>query len=120
MSDKEKHMCINACGAALIAIGMGFHLYTGSVLWWFGALSACYPLAIVEMLFNGTPVRWREATSGVFIVGLGLALTISHDHIGYWLVAFLIGTLMLSHFFNRQFDVRKQATVCEDEMDLSG
>ena len=74
MSDTEKHYCINACGAAILAVGIGFHLYTGNVLWWFGSMTALYLLAIVQVLLNGAHARWWLVAIGMFALSLGLAL----------------------------------------------
>lgn len=84
MSDKEKHNCINACGIVILAVGVGFHLYTGNVLWWFGAMTAIYPLAFIQAMVNGASFRWWVVAAQTFVVSVGFALSVYLEHLGYY------------------------------------
>ncbi len=120
MNDTEKHDCINACAAAILAVGIGFHLYTGNVLWWFGAMSAIYPLAIAQMLINGLRTRWWAAALGTSALSASLALSIYHQHVGYWILGICIAIFTFMHAADGEYTKSRAVKADDDELERSG
>ncbi len=120
MTDTEKHYCLNACAVAILAVGIGFHLYTGNVLWWFGAMSAIYPLALAQMLVNGLRTRWWAVALGTGALSMSLALSIYHQHVGYWILGICVALFAFHHAAEGSYATPITSDAEDAELERSG